>query len=241
MTELDAVRNRLASARGEHYWRTLEEVADSAAFQELLAREMPAAASLWLDPMRRRSFLRLMAAALALGGLGSCGERPSEPIVPYVRAPEGIVPGRPLYFATAMASWGGLGLGLLVESHLGRPIKVEGNPRHPASLGATDAYAQASVLTLASSPRPSPRPPSARSSAPSSISIRKRAGTSGSPPGPTRSVPGRSPPSATTCDRFTAWPTRTSSWRSTRTSSAAGPRTSRTYANSRPAGGPDRR
>ena len=148
MTELDAVRSRLASARGEHYWRTLEEVADSAAFQELLARELPAAASLWLDPMRRRSFLKLMAAALALGGLGSCGERPSEPIVPYVRAPEGIVPGRPLYFATAMPSAGGLGLGLLVESHLGRPIKVEGNPRHPASLGATDAFAQASVLTL---------------------------------------------------------------------------------------------
>ena len=148
MTELDAVRSRLASARGEHYWRTLEEVADSAAFQELLARELPAAASLWLDPMRRRSFLKLMAAALALGGLGSCGERPSEPIVPYVRAPEGIVPGRPLYFATATPSAGGLGLGLLVESHLGRPIKVEGNPRHPASLGATDAFAQASVLTL---------------------------------------------------------------------------------------------
>src|SRR5947199_13498 len=89
-----------------------------------------------------------MAAALARGGLGSGGERPSEPIVPYVRAPEGIVPGRPLYFATAMPSAGGLGLGLLVESHLGRPIKVEGNPRHPASLGATDAFAQASVLTL---------------------------------------------------------------------------------------------
>src|SRR5436305_252332 len=66
MTELDAVRSRLASARGEHYWRTLEEVADSAAFQELLARELPAAASLWLDPTRRRSFLKLLAAALGV-------------------------------------------------------------------------------------------------------------------------------------------------------------------------------
>ena len=148
MTDLDTVRTRLAAARGEQYWRTLEEVADSAAFEELLAREMPAAAALWLDPMRRRSFLKLMAAALALGGLGGCGERPAEPIVPYVHAPEGVIPGRPLYFATAMPTAGGLGLGLLVESHLGRPIKVEGNPRHPASLGATDAHAQASVLTL---------------------------------------------------------------------------------------------
>ncbi|TMB50540.1 MAG: molybdopterin oxidoreductase, partial [Deltaproteobacteria bacterium] len=148
MTDLDAVRARLAAARGAQYWRTLEEVADSEAFAELVAREMPAATALWLDPMQRRSFLKLMAAAFALGGIGGCTQGPSEPIVPYVHAPEGMVPGRPVYFATAMPTPGGLGLGLLVESHLGRPIKVEGNARHPASLGATDAQAQASVLTL---------------------------------------------------------------------------------------------
>ena len=148
MTDLDAVRARLAAARGAQYWRTLEEVADSEAFAELVAREMPAATALWLDPMQRRSFLKLMAAAFALGGIGGCTQGPSEPIVPYVHAPEGMVPGRPVYFATAMPTPGGLGLGLLVESHLGRPIKVEGNTRHPASLGATDAQAQASVLTL---------------------------------------------------------------------------------------------
>src|SRR5437667_144819 len=148
MTDLDAVRARLAAARGAQYWRTLEEVADSEAFAELVAREMPAATALWLDPMQRRSFLKLMAAAFALGGIGGCTQGPSEPIVPYVHAPEGMVPGRPVYFATAMPTPGGLGLGLLVESHLGRPIKVEGNTGHPASLGATDAQAQASVLTL---------------------------------------------------------------------------------------------
>jgi len=148
MTDLDAVRARLAAARGAQYWRTLEEVADSEAFAELVAREMPAATALWLDPMQRRSFLKLMAAAFALGGIGGCMQGPSEPIVPYVHAPEGMVPGRPLYFATAMPTPGGLGLGLLVESHLGRPIKIEGNTGHPASLGATDAQAQASVLTL---------------------------------------------------------------------------------------------
>ena len=67
--------------------------------------------------------------------------------MPYVRQPEGIVPGKPLFFATAMPL-GGIGTGLLVESHEGRPTKVEGNPQHPASLGATDVFAQASVLGL---------------------------------------------------------------------------------------------
>src|SRR5581483_8842990 len=149
MSEIDAVRTRLAGARGALWWRTLEEVADSDAFAALVAREMPAAASLWLDPIRRRSFLKLMAAALALGGLGGCSERPpAEPIVPYVHAPETPVAGPPVSYATAMPSVAGLGIGLLVKSHLGRPLKVEGNPDHPASLGATDAATQASVLTL---------------------------------------------------------------------------------------------
>ncbi|HJQ84280.1 MAG TPA: TAT-variant-translocated molybdopterin oxidoreductase, partial [Candidatus Binatia bacterium] len=146
--ELAAIRARLAGARGALYWRTLEEVADAPAFQALLAREYPSQAGAWLDPIRRRSFLKLMAAALALGGLEACRGRPRESIVPYVRAPAGVVPGEPLHFATAFAPTAGLGIGLLVESHLGRPIKVEGNPDHPASRGATDAFAQASILTL---------------------------------------------------------------------------------------------
>jgi MoCo/4Fe-4S cofactor protein with predicted Tat translocation signal len=149
MTDLDAVRARLAGARGELWWRTVEEVADSPAFEELVAREMPAVGALWFDPIRRRSFLKVMAASLALAGLGGCSERPpAEPVVPYVRMPEGLVPGKPTYYATAMTAYGGRGMGLLAESHLGRPVKVEGNPQHPASLGATDALAQASVLDL---------------------------------------------------------------------------------------------
>jgi Fe-S-cluster-containing dehydrogenase component len=88
-----------------------------------------------------------MGASLALSGLGACARRPEERILPYVIPPEQLVPGRPLYFATAYTA-GGYALGLLVESHMGRPIKVEGNPQHPASLGATDAAAQAWVLEL---------------------------------------------------------------------------------------------
>jgi molybdopterin-containing oxidoreductase family iron-sulfur binding subunit len=88
-----------------------------------------------------------MAASMALASLTGCKAAPPEKIVPYVRAPEDILPGTPLYFATAMPAQG-YGLGLIVESHEGRPIKVEGNPDHPSSLGATDAFAQASLLTL---------------------------------------------------------------------------------------------
>ena len=97
--------------------------------------------------MGRRRFLQLMAGSLALAGVSACTRQPSEKIYPYVKAPEEIVPGEPLFFATAMPLMG-MGTGLLVESHMGRPTKVEGNPEHPASLGATDVFAQASVLTL---------------------------------------------------------------------------------------------
>jgi Fe-S-cluster-containing dehydrogenase component len=95
----------------------------------------------------RRQFLRLMAASLALAGLGACTRQPDEKILPYVRQPEHLVLGNPLYFATAMPL-AGIATGLLVESHEGRPTKVEGNPEHPASLGTTDAWAQASILGL---------------------------------------------------------------------------------------------
>src|SRR5262245_12119022 len=88
-----------------------------------------------------------MAASMALAGLTGCKAAPPEKIVPYVRPPEEIVPGVPLYFATAMPA-SGYAIGLIVESHEGRPTKVEGNPDHPASLGATDIFAQASLLTL---------------------------------------------------------------------------------------------
>ncbi|HSO76044.1 MAG TPA: TAT-variant-translocated molybdopterin oxidoreductase, partial [Blastocatellia bacterium] len=129
------------------YWRSLEELADSEEFQEVLHREFPEKASEWSDPAGRRKFLKLMGASLALAGLTACTRQPAEEILPYVRQPEEIVPGKPLFFATAMPM-AGYAIGLLAESHEGRPTKIEGNPDHPASLGATDLFSQASVLGL---------------------------------------------------------------------------------------------
>ncbi len=145
--DLAAIRARLSSSTGPEYWRSLEELAGTPAFEELLHREFPSRASEWTDPVGRRRFLQLMGASLALAGVGACTKQPPETIVPYVRQPEEMIPGRARFFATAH-SVSGFATGLLVESHLGRPTKVEGNPDHPSSLGATDAFAQASVLTL---------------------------------------------------------------------------------------------
>jgi Fe-S-cluster-containing dehydrogenase component len=99
------------------------------------------------DPVARRTFLKVMGASLALGGFTACTRQPPEAIVPYVRQPEDLVLGQPLFFATAMPL-GGSATGLLVESHEGRPTKIEGNPGHPASLGAAGVFAQAAILGL---------------------------------------------------------------------------------------------
>src|SRR5919204_4029846 len=109
--------------------------------------EFPPGASEWPEGLSRRDFLRLSGATLALAGLGACTEQPLEKIVPYVEQPEFVIPGRPLRFATA-TQYGGFGQGLLVTSYEGRPTKIEGNPTHPASLGATTVWAQADVLDL---------------------------------------------------------------------------------------------
>jgi molybdopterin-containing oxidoreductase family iron-sulfur binding subunit len=132
------------------WWRTLDERAGDPAFRERLRNEFPTLLpdlDSLADPVARRHFLKLMGASLALAGLTACTRQPAEKIVPYVRQPEEIVPGRPLYFATAM-TLGGVATGLLVESHEGRPTKIEGNPLHPGSLGATDIFAQAAILDL---------------------------------------------------------------------------------------------
>ena len=141
------IRSRLAGLEGRAYWRSLEELADTPEFQDYIHREFPARASEFTDPAGRREFLKLMGASLALAGVSACTRQPYEKLVPYVRQPEEVVPGRPLFFATAMPM-GGFGQGLLAENHLGRPTKLEGNPEHPASLGATDIHSQASVLGL---------------------------------------------------------------------------------------------
>jgi MoCo/4Fe-4S cofactor protein with predicted Tat translocation signal len=130
------------------YWRSLEELQDDAQFTAALEREFPRLASFWDSrTMDRRHFLQLAAATIALGTMTGCNETPTEPIMPYVRAPEQLVAGIANHFATAMPRSGGA-IGLVVTSQMGRPIKIEGNPQHSASLGATDAAAQASILTL---------------------------------------------------------------------------------------------
>ncbi|MDA2914936.1 TAT-variant-translocated molybdopterin oxidoreductase, partial [Acidobacteriia bacterium AH_259_A11_L15] len=101
--DFEPLRGRLRGARGRAYWRSLDELAETPAFQEMLHREFPEQASEFTDPVGRREFLKLMAASLALGGLTACGiAPPEEKIVPYVRAPEEIIPGQPLFYATAM-------------------------------------------------------------------------------------------------------------------------------------------
>ncbi len=145
--DLDAARARVAQTRGPEYWRSLEELAGSPDFQEMLHREFPKGASEWLDAVSRRGFLKLMGASLAMAGMTACTKQPLEPIVPYVRQPEEVVPGRPLFFATAF-TLGGYASPILVESQLYRPTKIEGNDQHPASLGGTDIFAQASILGM---------------------------------------------------------------------------------------------
>jgi molybdopterin-containing oxidoreductase family iron-sulfur binding subunit len=149
--DLESVRAQIEGAAdqkaGPEYWRSLEELAGNPAFQEALHREFPKGASEWVDSVSRRGFLRVMGASMALAGMTSCVRLPLEPIVPYVRQPEDVIPGRPMFYATAM-TLGGYASPLLVESHLGRPTKIEGNDRHPASLGGTDIFAQASILGM---------------------------------------------------------------------------------------------
>jgi MoCo/4Fe-4S cofactor protein with predicted Tat translocation signal len=145
--DLDAARERIAGTNGPEYWRSLEELAGSPDFQEMLHREFPKGASEWLDAVSRRGFLKLMGASLAMAGMTACTKQPLEPIVPYVKQPEEVVPGRPLFFATAF-TLGGYASPILVESHLYRPTKIEGNDRHPASMGGTDIFSQASILGM---------------------------------------------------------------------------------------------
>ncbi|MDT7806556.1 MAG: hypothetical protein QOJ70_369 [Acidobacteriota bacterium] len=144
---IEGVRSRLEKKRGREFWQSLEELAGTEEFDELLHSEFPQHASEWDEGTDRRTFLKLMGASLALAGLAGCSYQPPETIVPYVRQPEDLVPGKSLYYATAMPFTGG-STPLLVRSYMGRPTKVEGNDLHPASLGAADLFAQGSVLNL---------------------------------------------------------------------------------------------
>jgi len=146
--DLAALRRKLAQGRGRDYWRSLEELAETPEFLASLSEEFPPFAEAAAGTLDRRRFVQLMAASLALGGLSACGPEPaSRELLPYVEQPPGIVPGRSRYYATATTR-DGYADGVTIEHQMGRPIKVEGNPDHPASLGATSAIGQATILGL---------------------------------------------------------------------------------------------
>ena len=134
------------------YWRSLDQLADTPEFRRFVEDEFPSRAGELVDPLSRRRFLTVMGASLAMAGLTGCDDFirlrwPKEEILPFASRPQGRHPGTPVQYATAM-ELGGVALGLLGKSYDGRPIKVEGNPDHPDSRGATDSYAQASLLEL---------------------------------------------------------------------------------------------
>ncbi len=141
------LREAVSGLEGRDYWLKLEELSGRPEVLDYLRTEFSSQAGRFEDGVGRRDFLRLMGASLAAGGLGACTRQPDERIVPYATNPEATIPGRPRHFATTMSTGAGA-LGLLVESHEGRPTKIEGNPDHPSSLGATDAFAQAAILGL---------------------------------------------------------------------------------------------
>lgn len=139
----------VSGASGKAYWRSLDDLASTREFKDFVQREFPAHASELLDSTRR-SFLKIMGASFALAGAGSlvgC-RRPDHRLVAYNEAPEDIVPGKPLYYATALPIAGGGAMGVLAETHTGRPTKLEGNPLHPESRGRSDSRTQSAILSL---------------------------------------------------------------------------------------------
>ncbi|MBB5063573.1 TAT-variant-translocated molybdopterin oxidoreductase [Granulicella mallensis] len=146
---LAEVRTKLEGKTGKRFWKNLDELSDSPQFQELMQEEFPrqAGAGEWVDSVSRRGFLKVMGASFALAGLAGCTKQPDEPIFPYVKQPEDLILGKPMYFATAHPFPTGA-VPVLIKSDAFRPIKVEGNPEHPMSKGKSDAYTQATLLDL---------------------------------------------------------------------------------------------
>ena len=133
---------------GPKYWRSLDELSETPQFREWVEREFPAGASEFTDPVSRRNFVKLMSASFLLAGLGWTGcRRPVEQIQPFAKMPEGYTHGVPSHFATARPIRGSA-IPLVVKSHEGRPIKIEGNAAHPDSNGGTDTFTQAAILDL---------------------------------------------------------------------------------------------
>jgi molybdopterin-containing oxidoreductase family iron-sulfur binding subunit len=142
---LAALNAKLDGKKGKLFWKGVEELADTEEFQQWVADEFPNRSTLL--QVDRRKFLTISGAALAMSGLTGCRFLPQTKAVPYVRSPEEMIVGKSLVYSSTLTR-GGYGLGVLVESREGRPIKIEGNPNHPASLGATDVWGQAEILNL---------------------------------------------------------------------------------------------
>ncbi len=130
----------------KQYWKSFNQLDQNRDYLDFLEKEFPENAWKLGNTVSRRHFLSIMGASLALAGLAGC-RRPVEKILPYTKAPEDVVPGVPLYYATSMPA-GHQTYGLLVKTHEGRPVKIEGNPRHPSTSGATDPLLQAEILNL---------------------------------------------------------------------------------------------
>jgi MoCo/4Fe-4S cofactor protein with predicted Tat translocation signal len=141
------VREQLKGAKGKKYWRSVDELADTEEFQKAVEREFPSSAQEWVDPVSRRGFMKLMGASMALAGLAGCTKQPDEPIYTYVKAPEDLILGKPMYFATAHPFVTGA-VPLLVKSDQFRPIKADGNPEHPYNHGSSDPFSQGTLLEL---------------------------------------------------------------------------------------------
>ena len=146
-SDLAAPGARAGASAGLRFWRSLDEFAGEPRGSQDVQTKFPDGVYELPSAVGRREILKVMAASAALAGLTGCTKLPTQHIVPYVRQPEDILAGQPIFYATAI-SLGGVASGILVESHMGRPTKIEGNPDHPASLGATDALTQAATLSL---------------------------------------------------------------------------------------------
>jgi MoCo/4Fe-4S cofactor protein with predicted Tat translocation signal len=148
---LAEVRSKLDGKTGKRYWKNMDELAETPAFHAMLSEEFPRQAAgspnEWTDAVSRRGFMKVMGASLALAGLAGCTKQPDEPIFPYIKQPEDLILGKPMYFATAFPFPTGA-IPVLVKSDAFRPIKIEGNPEHPMSKGKSDALTQGTLLDL---------------------------------------------------------------------------------------------
>jgi MoCo/4Fe-4S cofactor protein with predicted Tat translocation signal len=144
---LNEVRAKLKGASGKQFWRSVDELENTPAFQAAVEKEFPSAAQEWVDPVSRRGFLKVMGASMALAGLAGCTKQPDEPIYPYVKAPEDLILGKPMYFASANPLPTGA-VPLLVKTDEFRPIKVDGNPDHAYNHGSSDVFSQGTLLDL---------------------------------------------------------------------------------------------